>query len=115
MEDFVIVKSTLWYWIKKYNEKGIEGLIFDKGGRKEGNPKWDKEIFDKLIKEIDKNDKLWSVPLMKEWIMKNNKIDIPQSTIWYHLQLKKYSYKSLRPSPYKGDEKAQEEFKKKDL
>ena len=115
MTSFVISRTTLWFWINKYNKKGPEGLIFSKGGRKEGNPKWDKKIFDELIKEIDKNEKLWSLLIMQEWIEEKYNTKIPLQTIWYHLWLKKYSYKSLRPSPYKGDEEVQEAFKKKAL
>lgn len=109
---FQINIDTITDWVKKYNEKGVIGLKTNKGGRKEGNPKWDKNIFHKLFKEIDKNNKYWSIPLMKEWIKNNFNKNIPEQTIWYHLDMNRYSYKSARPHPYKGDLKQQELFKK---
>jgi len=112
-KDFVVDRKTLLFWIKEYNEKGVKALIMSKGGRPEGNPKWDKEIFKDLAKELRKNKKCWSIPLMQEWIKKKKDKEIPESTIWYHLQLLDFSYTSLRPHPYKGDRKAQKAFKKK--
>jgi transposase len=57
----VVHVDTLTDWVKRYNEKGITGLETNKGGRKEGNPKWDTEVFTELIKEIDKQEKYWSL------------------------------------------------------
>lgn len=111
-KDFVINKNSLLYWIKAYNENGVEGLIFSKGGRPKGNLVWDQKIFDDLAEEIKKNNQYWSIPLMQEWIKKHKKETIPSQTIWYHLKLLKFSYKSARPHPYKGSKEAQEAFKK---
>lgn len=114
LKDFVIDRKTLLKWIKAYNKKGIEGLIFSKGGRPKGNLVWDQEIFDDLVKEINKNNQYWSIPIMQEWIEKHKKETIPSQTIWYHLKLLNFSYKSARPHPYRGNKKDQEYFKKKD-
>jgi transposase len=112
-EEFLITRKSLYYWIEVYNEKGVSALKFSKGGRPEGNPKWDTSIFDKLVVEIDKQDKYWSIPLMQEWIKENYKEDIPENTVWYHMRNLNYSYKSSRPHPVKGDKKKQNSFKKK--
>ena len=112
-KEFVIDQKTLRFWIKEYNEKGIKALIVSKGGRPEGNPKWDKKVFKVLIKEVKKSEKCWTIPLMKDWVLKKKKKEIPESTIWYHLQILDFSYTSLRPHPYLGDKKKQEIFKKK--
>ena len=53
IELFDINRDTVTNWVNTYNEKGAEGLKTNLGGRKEGNPKWDKDIFEKLGKEID--------------------------------------------------------------
>ena len=112
-KEFVIDRKTLLFWIKTYNKEGVRALIMSKGGRPEGNPIWDKKIFNDLLKEVEKSKKCWSMPLMQEWIRKHKKKEIPESTIWYHLQLSGFTYTSLRPHPHKGDKKAQKAFKKR--
>jgi transposase len=110
--DLVVERGTIIDWIHIYNQKGIDGLAVNKGGRKEGNPKWDAAIFNELIKEIDKQEQYWSIPKMVEWIEKRFKKEIPEQTIWYQLDKRGYSYKSSRPSPYLGNKEKQESFKK---
>ena len=108
----VVHVDTVTDWVKMYNKKGIEGLTTNKGGRKEGNPKWDTEIFSSLVKEIDKQGTYWSIPLMMKWIKEKYKQDIPEQTVWYHIDKLRYSYKSARPHPYLGNKEKQESFKK---
>lgn len=111
-KDFLIDPKTLRYWIRSYNKNGLEGLVMSKGGRHEGNPVWDTDIFTALTKELDKQQGCWSIPLMQDWIKKHKKKMIPESTILYHLKVLEYSYKSLRPHPYLGNKKVQDAFKK---
>ena len=113
-KEFVIDRKTLLCWIKKYNEGGVINLIMSKGGRPEGNPKWNKNIFEDLCKEIAKNEKCWSIPLMQNWIKEKENKDIPETTVLYHVKKLNFTYKSLRPHPYLGDKEKQEKFKKKD-
>ena len=108
----VVHADTITDWVKIYNEKGIDGLATNKGGRKEGNPKWDTEIFKKLAKEIDKQEQYWSLPIMMQWIKEKYKQDIPLQTVWYHIDKQGYSYKSSRPRPHLGNKEKQEAFKK---
>lgn len=110
--QFVVSLDTVTNWVKAYNEKGIVGLSMSRGGRPEGNPKWDKKIFQALQKEIDKGGRYWSIPLMRDWIEENYKENIPENTIWYHVHSDGYSYKSARPHPYHGDVEKQMAFKK---
>ncbi len=112
-KEFLIDPKTLRYWICSYNKNGLEGLVMSKGGRPEGNPVWDTSIFTALTKELDKQERCWSIPLMQDWIKKHKKKLIPESTILYHLNVLKYSYKSLRPHPYLGDKRVQDTFKKR--
>lgn len=109
---FAVTRTTLRYWVAEYNQGGIKALSMNKGGRLNGNPKWDTNIFDKLVTEINKGEQCWSIPLMQEWVENQYKKEIPESTIWYHLNRLNISYKSSRPHPYKGDREAQSEFKK---
>ena len=114
-KDLNLNIDTITDTVKRYNGKGVAGLIVSKGGRSEGNPKWNTKIFYDLVKEIDKQDRYWSVPIMMEWIKKKKKKDIPYNTVWYHLKNLNYSYKSARPHPYLGDRKKQNAFKKRAL
>lgn len=112
-EDIGISDRTLYNWVRMYNEGGSAALKMKQAGRPEGNPKWDTDIFDALITHIESHPGYWSIPKMRIWVEKKYKKEIPDVTIWYHLKQRKYSYKSGRPHPYKGDRKAQEVFKKK--
>ena len=109
VELLSVSRDTVTNWVVTYNEKGVEGLRTNNGGRKEGNPKWDTSIFNKLGIEIDTKKGYWSIPKMCTWIKKNEKVDIPQETVWYHMHtLENYTYKSARPHPMKGDKDKQE-------
>lgn len=104
--------KTVISWVKTYNKGGIEALDMDKGGRPEGNPKWNQTIFDDLVHEIEKGGRYWSIPLMVEWLKEYKKQEVPESIVWYHLDRLNYSHKSARPHPYKGDVEKQDAFKK---
>lgn len=113
-EELTISRTALIEWVKKYNAGGISALALSKGGRKEGNPKWNTNLFINLAKEIDKGG-YWSIPRMQEWLKKHHKKDIPEQTVWYRMDQLGYSYKGARPHPVLGDRGRQETFKKGDL
>lgn len=113
-ETFKMERGTIIDWIKAYNTSGLKGLKTNKGGRAEGNPVWNDTIFAKLITQIDKQDQYWSIPLMQQWILKKYKKEIPEQTVWYRMyKMNNFSCKSSRPTPYLGDKKEQNVFKKK--
>ena len=103
--------SCITTWLQKYNEKGTYALKTNKGGRPEGNPKWDKDIFIALAREVDKGG-YWSIPRMQAWLKEKKKLDIPEQTVWFRMDQLNYSYKSARPSPIGGDETKRSAFKK---
>lgn len=105
--------DTITDVVKRYNAQGLKSLATNKGGRKEGNPKWNTEIFNELIKEIDKQEKYWSIPIMIEWVKEKYGKSIPEQTVWYQLDKRKYTYKSSRPHPYLGNKEEQDSFKKR--
>lgn len=106
--------DTITDVVKRYNKNGIDSLKTNKGGRPEGNPVWDSKIFEKLIKDIDKQDQYWSIPKMQEWIQKHYKKSIPEQTVWYRMnKMNNFSYKSSRSHPYLGNKEKQGVFKKK--
>ena len=111
-EDLLVSRQSLSAWQRAYNDKGTDGLLTNKGGRPEGNPTWDGKIFTALTKHVQKTGGYWSVPLTQKWIEDKYEKTIPLQTIWYHLCLLEFSYKSARPHPYKGDPKRQQAFKK---
>lgn len=109
---FVVHRETVGAWVFAYNEGGVEALKMSKGGRPEGNPKWDGKIFEALTRKIGKGGQYWSVPLMCEWIRKRFRVEIPENTVWYRVRDLGFSHKSARPHPYRGDRKRQAAFKK---
>ena len=110
-ERLLISRNTYSKWIKRYNEKGLEGLKDKKReGRKE---KWGNELFKELFEELDKNKGFWTIKKMQKFIEEKHKVKIPEESIRRKLHKAGYSWKSSRPSPYKGDREKQEEFKKK--
>lgn len=114
-ETLLVSRQSLSDWQRRYNTEGLKGLETNKGGRPQGNPKWDTDIFQKLTTHVKETGGYWSVPLMQEWIQKKHAKTIPLQTIWYHLCLLEFSYKSARPHPYKADRERQTSFKKRAL
>ena len=115
-KQLMVSTYSIFNWLKKYNEQGLEGLRnISKGGRKEGNPIWDDSIFEALFKKLDQMEEYWSAPKMQVWIEEEFDVTIPERTIRSRLKAGGYSYKSSRPNPYKGDVKLQAEFKKTGL
>ncbi len=115
-QELLVSKPAIFRWARWYNKKGLEGLLnVSKGGRKEGNPKWDNEIFQALFAKLDLMEEFWSVPKMASWIAQTYSQEIPEQTIHYRLKKGGYSFKSSRPNPYKGDPALQAAFKKKEL
>jgi transposase len=111
---FNVNRDTVTNWVNMYNANGTEGLQTNLGGRPQGNPKWDTDIFEKLGKEIDTKKGYWSIPKMQQWILKEKKENIPEQTIWYHMhEVEDYTYKSARPHPMKGNREQQASFKKR--
>jgi transposase len=110
-EELTIGRTSLIAWVKRYNTGGIPALALSKGGRKEGNPKWELSIFVSLAKEIDKGG-YWSIPKMQEWLKQKMQFEIPEQTVWYRMDQLGYSYKGARPHPVLGDKERQETFKK---
>lgn len=108
---FVVSRTSVISWVVAYNEGGVPALVMSKGGRSEGNPKWDTSIFNDMTKEIDKGG-YWSIPRMQEWLIENKKKDIPEQTVWYRMNQLDYSYKGARPHPAQGNKEKQDNFKK---
>lgn len=111
VEQLTVDAKSVTTWLARYNKGGVSALLSNKGGRPEGNPKWDVLVFEALAKEIDKGG-YWSIPRMQEWLREHQKKDIPEQTIWYRMDQLNYSYKSARPHPMQGNKEKQDAFKK---
>ena len=110
-QQLLVSDRSVTEWILRYNKGGIIALRTKPSGRPEGNPLWDKSLFNALAKEVDKGG-YWSIPRMQEWLKKHHDKDIPEQTVWYRMDQLKYSYKSSRPSPIGGDTEKRTAFKK---
>lgn len=111
VEQLTVNPGSVTLWLTRYNQGGTRALVFKKGGRPEGNPKWDMGIFHALANAIDAGG-YWSIPRMQEWIRKNRQQEIPEQTVWYRMDQLGYSYKGARPHPVQGNKEKQESFKK---
>ena len=111
-EELLISSATYSKWLKNYNENGKDILKQHNSGRKDGNPKYDNKIFQEVFEKLDLMEEYWSIPKMQKLIFELHNIQVPNETMRMRIKRAGYSYKSNRPSPYKGDEELQEEFKK---
>jgi transposase len=111
VEQLTVNPGSVTIWLQRYNEKGTDALLSNKGGRPKGDQKWDASLFEALTKEIDKGG-YWSIPRMQKWLSDHYQKDIPEQTVWYRMDKLKYSYKSARPHPVQGNREKQEVFKK---
>ena len=109
-ESLLVSREFIARWIRRYNEKGLEALKYrHTGGRREV---WSIKYFKELFEELNKGEGVWTIKKMKKFIEDIHKVKIPEESIRRRLHKYRYSWKTSRPSPYKGDKKEQEEFKK---
>lgn len=111
VEQLTVDPKSVTTWLARYNTGGTALLVSNKGGRPEGNPKWDAALFQALAGEITKGG-YWSIPRMQEWLTKHHAVNIPEQTVWYRMDQLNYSYKSARPHPMQGNREKQDRFKK---
>jgi transposase len=112
VEQLTVNPGSVTTWLQRYNQSGTAGLLSNKGGRPEGNPKWDSCLFTALAKEIDKKKGYWSIPRMQDWLYTKKQVEIPEQTVWYRMNQLQYSYKGARPHPVQGSTEQQAAFKK---
>jgi len=109
-ENLLVSRGFIAKWIHRYNEEGLEALKYrHTGGKKEV---WTIKYFKELFEELDKNRGFWTIKKMQKFIEKKHNVKIPEESIRRKLHKYKYSWKTSRPNPYKGDKEKQEEFKK---
>ena len=111
-EEMLISSATYSKWLKNYNEHGKEILKQHNSGRKDGNPKYEEKIFKEVFEKLDLMEEYWSIPKMQKLVLELHNVQVPDETMRMRIKRAGYSYKSNRPSPYKGDEELQDNFKK---
>jgi len=109
-ESLLVSREFIARWIRRYNEKGLKALKYrHTGGRREI---WGIKYFKELFEELNKGEGVWTVKKMQKFIEDIHKVKIPEESIRRRLHKYRYSWKTSRPSPYKGDKEKQKEFKK---
>jgi transposase len=111
-EEMLISSATYSKWLKNYNEHGKEILKQHNSGRKDGNPKYEEKIFKEVFEKLDLMEEYWSIPKMQRLVLELHNVQVPDETMRMRIKRAGYSYKSNRPSPYKGDADLQDNFKK---
>jgi len=85
-DALIVNRETVTKCLQLFNKGGVNALKPKKAGRKEGNPKYDDEIFVELLKEVRRGEENeWSVYRMQEYISERFEVKIPESTIYYRL------------------------------
>jgi transposase len=114
--DYQYVKKI----VKKYNELGVEGV---KNRRKETQthirgktPLLSEQQLSKLVTALRSRPEdggIWTGPKVARWLEKEiGRKKVGNQRGWDYLKKCKYSWQKPRPKHRKGDEKAQEDFKK---
>ena len=106
----LISRDAYRRWIAKYNEYGLQGLKTKV--KTTFYRKWDSSLFKELYQELDKNNQWWTIKKMQEFIKNKHNVKIPRESIRRIVKQAGYSWKTSRPTPYKGIKEVQEEFKK---
>lgn len=112
-EKLLISKNTYYHWLHNYNNGGKEALkAIKRVGQKKGNPKYNDKIFKEVFEKLDLMEEYWSIPKMQKLVLELHKVEVPSETMRMRIKRAGYSYKSNRPSPYKGDEELQKNLEK---
>lgn len=91
----IVNRETVTKCLQLFNKGGLDLLKPKRAGRKEGNPKYENEIFEDLIKKLEKNSS-WSVYKMQDYLEKTHKVTVPESTIYYRISKLGYSLRKAK-------------------
>jgi transposase len=83
--SLIVNRETVTKCLRLFNDGGLEALKPKRAGRKEGNPKYDGEIFLELVKTLEKTKEDWSVYKMQDYIREQHEVTVPESTIYYRI------------------------------
>lgn len=97
-QALIVNRETVTKCLQLFNQGGLDLLKPKKAGRKEGNPKYDSEIFSGLVRVLERSNKSWSVYQMQDYILKQYGVEVPESTIYYRIAKLGYARRSLKNS-----------------
>jgi transposase len=111
-KTFSITSRTLFSWIKRFNEKGIDGLI---EGSKPGRPrkisKEQTEGYARLIEEPELvGETHWTARKFHGYLRDELKHEVGYSTVVRWLHENNFRLKVPRPWPHEQDEEKREAF-----
>jgi putative transposase len=86
-------RVTIQYWLRCYQQEGIEELLKDKsgGGRK---PFISPQIIEKLCEKLDTNSDFQSYKEIQDWLNKKFQLEVSYDVVYYLVRKKlKYTFK----------------------
>ncbi|MDR2033130.1 MAG: helix-turn-helix domain-containing protein [Helicobacteraceae bacterium] len=95
-ESLIVNRETVTKCLRLFNQGGLDLLKPKRAGRKEGNPKYDGEIFLELVKTLKKTKEDWSVYRMQDYIREQHEVTVPESTIYYRIAKLGFGKRSRR-------------------
>jgi transposase len=84
-ESLIVNRETVTKCLHLFNDGGLDLLKPKRAGRKEGNPKYDGEIFLELVRTLKKTKEDWSVYRMQDYVREQHGVTVPESTIYYRI------------------------------
>ncbi|MDR1450947.1 MAG: helix-turn-helix domain-containing protein [Helicobacteraceae bacterium] len=84
-QSLIVNRETVTKCLRLFNDGGLDLLKPKRAGRKEGNPKYDGEIFLELVTTLRKTKEDWSVYRMQNYIREQHEVIVPESTIYYRI------------------------------
>ncbi|MDR0665513.1 MAG: helix-turn-helix domain-containing protein [Helicobacteraceae bacterium] len=94
--SLIVNRETVTKCLRLFNDGGLDMLKPKRAGRKEGNPKYDGEIFLELVKTLKKTKEDWSVYRMQDYIREQHEVTVPESTIYYRIAKLGFGKRSRR-------------------
>ena len=116
LKIFRISAPTLFSWIKKFRDKGIEGLLESRGGNnasKLSENQWE-EVIEILLNGNNGNSREinWTLEKLQMLIEYRYGVKVSLSTVHYNLGKRGIVLRRPRPLNYQSNKGEQEEFKK---
>ena len=105
-------ESTLYRWLKRYKEEGIDGLLEVKAPPGV-EPKIDGAVLEDLKAQLKRREGFASYGAIQQWLSEVHQLEVPDSTVHrtVHYRLKA-KLKVPRPRSTDADEAQQEQYKK---
>lgn len=105
-------EATVYRWLKRYKEKGIDGLLEVKIPPGV-DPKIEGAILEDLKAQLKRAEGFASYRAIQQWLSEVHQLEVPYSTVHRTVRYRlKAKLKVPRPRSAKADEHQQEQYKK---